>query len=359
MVSQITCNKKHFDSLTGIRGVAACWIVFFHMVPYININDGTWYQSLLNKGYLAVDLFFILSGFVIYTNYANKLTNLASIKFFLIKRLARIYPLHIIVLICYLSLPLAIYFFSTRKIITENFSIESFFANVFLYQTWWTKNALTWNIPAWSISAEWFSYIAFCGFTFIYKKIQNIWFAVFLVFSICLSIAFLCFKMKYTSIGQNISEFGIYRCLFQFVLGNILALILFKHKVEIPVLVNVLFMSIVIFLLFEIYQGGLDYLMAPFAFCCLITVLVTTNWWIVKLFEFKVFMYLGKISYSIYMWHYLIRDYFKIIFLQKNLPFFEVHYVIIYFIFLIIVSDFSYKYFENFFQKKILEHFKN
>lgn len=348
-------NKKlHFDSLTGIRGIAACWVVIFHMKPYFSINENSWYFPLLDKGYLAVDLFFILSGFVIYMNYADKLGNISSIKSFLIKRIARIYPLHFIVLICYLSVPIAIYFFSSQKIISTSFSIKLFIANLFLYQSWNANNPLSWNVPAWSISTEWFSYLAFCGLSFFYKKIaKHIWLAVLLIIIICITIAFLCHNKGYLSIGHQIPEFGIYRCLFEFMLGNLLALILLQDGIKIPILLNLLFFFGCVLLLFDVYKGGLDYFTVPLAFCFFITILVTTNWWIVKILEFKVFVYLGEISYSIYMWHYLIREWFKIFFLRNNMLIFDSIHLSAYFIFLIVLSHYSYKYIEIHARKKL------
>lgn len=348
-------KKQRFDSLTGIRGIAACWVVVFHIRGYLGINHDSWLWSLLEKGYLAVDLFFILSGFVIYLTYGHQF-GFQKMKPFLIKRLARIYPLHIIVLLCSLSLPFAIYFFSSKKIVTNNFSAESFVANVFLYQSWGWSNALSWNVPAWSISAEWFSYLSFCGLAFFYKKLRQktMWLSLILIIAICMLIAFVCKRMEYVSIGQDINHFAIYRCLLQFMLGNLLAVILLREGVKIPKIISVLFIVTAATLFFQVtYRGIADYFVMPLAFCLFIAFLVTSNGWLVKLLECKLFMYLGDISYSIYLWHYFIRDWFKVFFVH-NTASVDFRYLIAYFIVLIVLSDFSYRHFETTLKRKIL-----
>ena len=76
--------------LTSIRGLAAIWVVFFHYNRTFELSQ---------MGYLGVDLFFILSGFIISYVYMDKFSSSElvskNIKRFLALRLARIYPLHI------------------------------------------------------------------------------------------------------------------------------------------------------------------------------------------------------------------------------------------------------------------------
>ena len=78
--------------LTALRGIAAWWVVLFHLrlflVPYLPAGA----MAVLARGNLAVDLFFLLSGFVIHLNYAERVTpDAASVGDFLFRRFARIY----------------------------------------------------------------------------------------------------------------------------------------------------------------------------------------------------------------------------------------------------------------------------
>ena len=89
-------NKSRFSALDGLRGIAALAVVFYHVkFP----NHFTTYPGLFfRNGYMAVDLFFILSGFVIYANYSGKIYNTASALRFIVLRFFRIYPLHLAIL---------------------------------------------------------------------------------------------------------------------------------------------------------------------------------------------------------------------------------------------------------------------
>src|SRR5690349_25057093 len=82
--------------LTGLRGIGAVWVLLFHW---------SWMRygqvPVLDRGYMGVDLFFLLSGFVLTHVYLKTLPlNVRAYRKFLIVRLARIYPLHLFVLLC-------------------------------------------------------------------------------------------------------------------------------------------------------------------------------------------------------------------------------------------------------------------
>src|ERR1700704_1066654 len=108
--------SRDIRSLTSIRGIAAWWIVLFHFREYTPLLDNASTGHVIGHGYLAVDLFFELSGFVIALNYGRffRNLNLAEYLRFLGRRLARIYPLHLLMLLVFLLNPLAIAFFASR-----------------------------------------------------------------------------------------------------------------------------------------------------------------------------------------------------------------------------------------------------
>ena len=90
---------KQIDELTGLRGIAALFILFNHILLIYPDLRQTFIASPLGfLGFMGMDLFFILSGFVIYYNYADKIRqnpNDGIIKF-LIARIARLYPLYLL-----------------------------------------------------------------------------------------------------------------------------------------------------------------------------------------------------------------------------------------------------------------------
>ena len=86
-------SKKHYEILDGLRGVAAILVVAFHILEVFSGGDHT--KQLINHGYLAVDFFFLLSGFVIAHAYDDR-WNTMSLTGFFKRRLIRLHPMIII-----------------------------------------------------------------------------------------------------------------------------------------------------------------------------------------------------------------------------------------------------------------------
>lgn len=159
-------DKTEILTLTSLRGFAAIMVVFYHFRnEFGNTLNIDYYTGYFYKGYMWVDFFFILSGFVISFKYYNNfyLTKCrADVATFLIKRLARIYPLHLTML--FLFLPMEVLKLALQSHAAPAFSINSFPAvltNLLLMQAWHLHHSVTWNHPAWSISAEWAAYLLF------------------------------------------------------------------------------------------------------------------------------------------------------------------------------------------------------
>lgn len=90
---ELSHTKPHYEILDGLRGVAAITVVFFHVFEIFSNGDHT--KQIINHGYLTVDFFFMLSGFVISYAYDNR-WNTMTLKDFLIRRLVRLQPMIII-----------------------------------------------------------------------------------------------------------------------------------------------------------------------------------------------------------------------------------------------------------------------
>jgi peptidoglycan/LPS O-acetylase OafA/YrhL len=105
----------------------------------------------LGHGYLAVSLFFVLSGFVLTYNYADRWSE-TPFRYFLLARFARIYPVYILALL----LQLRFYWGAA--------SLFKSLAVVFMVQSWTVMPSPlpgAWNYPAWTLSIEWFFYLCF------------------------------------------------------------------------------------------------------------------------------------------------------------------------------------------------------
>ena len=89
MTSTYLASKPRYEIIDGLRGVAALIVVAFHL--FETYSKGTDYQ-ILNHGYLAVDFFFILSGFVVGYAYDDRWDRMSLTDFFK-RRLVRLHPL--------------------------------------------------------------------------------------------------------------------------------------------------------------------------------------------------------------------------------------------------------------------------
>ena len=142
-------------ALTGLRGVAALYVVFFHYFSPLSLTNPA--MCLLGHGYLAVDLFFVLSGFVMALNYAGLFSHGirgSAIRVFLSRRVARIYPLYLLSLLGASGLVLTGYL----NIAADSLA-RAFWPNLLMVQNWGNWESI--ETPAWSISTEWFAYMLF------------------------------------------------------------------------------------------------------------------------------------------------------------------------------------------------------
>jgi peptidoglycan/LPS O-acetylase OafA/YrhL len=145
--------------LTGVRGLAALWVVFLHLNGIDNNPVRGLLGNVVDHGYLAVDLFFVLSGFVMSLSYKQLFesgSSLAHYATFLIRRLARIYPLYFVTTV--LITVLAVSGIDHHHISTNGLALLLFF-NLTLVDSWGFAGSL--NGPAWSISTEFGAYLVF------------------------------------------------------------------------------------------------------------------------------------------------------------------------------------------------------
>lgn len=116
--------------------------------------EHTWHFNLF------VDLFFVVSGFVIARQYFGRVGDAASIGRFLWRRLARIYPLHLATLAFYVALACALHFGVARTDNPARYPLSDLPAQFLLLHAF-VGERLTFNFPSWSLSAEMFCYLLF------------------------------------------------------------------------------------------------------------------------------------------------------------------------------------------------------
>lgn len=155
--------------LTALRFFAAFWVVLYSYWPKL---AGPSAPMLVQKGYLGVELFFILSGFILCHVY---LRGFGEGRFtygsFLWNRLARVYPLHLATLAAFAGLGL-VAGLAGIGIDPHILDWPSLPANLTLTHAWGLARTAAFNHPSWSISAEWFAYLSFPLFALAAVRLQ-------------------------------------------------------------------------------------------------------------------------------------------------------------------------------------------
>ncbi len=144
--------------LTALRFMAALWVALYTFWPNLDVG---FLPNLAAKGYLGVELFFVLSGFILSHVYLHAFAEKRfSYRGFLWARIARVYPLHVFTLLGVMALGLAAVAVGL-SIDASILSWKSLPAHLLMLHAWGFAGEAGWNHPSWSISAEWFAYLAF------------------------------------------------------------------------------------------------------------------------------------------------------------------------------------------------------
>lgn len=158
------------DPLTGVRFFLALGVVIFHYQLFWALPVDA--APIFNRARLGVDIFFILSGFILTHVYLTG-DSIPSYRHFIGARFARVYPAHFVILIGVLALTLGASLVGVQ-IDHANFSTFDFLTSLFLVHSWFpTDQKGSWNGPSWSLSAEWFVYLCFPAFAWIAMRLRE------------------------------------------------------------------------------------------------------------------------------------------------------------------------------------------
>lgn len=176
--------------LTTIRAFVALQVVAFHAWScFLPLEQNSWfYHHVINVGYVGVNFFFILSGYILSYVYIGDVKEPAVEKSgFWKSRFARIYPVYVFSFA--LEIPLFVEGVISRHDHLKNafMGTATLFANLLFIQAWFPDLRWRWNNPSWTLSVEAFFYLLFpiLG-VWIWKKARNenlplIIFAVYLI----------------------------------------------------------------------------------------------------------------------------------------------------------------------------------
>ena len=306
--------RADLPALTGIRGVAAWFVVLFHIRTGAETQLSPWLMQILGKGYLAVDLFFMLSGFVLWLNYSHALRarGAAGAPKFIARRVARIWPLHIFILGC--TVALALLFVATGRAAPGHYPWSELPLHIVLAQNWGFTAALTWNDPSWSISCEFAAYLLFPLLVALvdWRKLPSP--ALLLLLALLpVTLHALMSGGGATTLGSDIPRFGLSRALIEFLMGTSLCALWSRWRAA-PAAALLGCLAVLAATAAALLAGLIpETLGVPWAFAALLLA-VALGAGRGNPLAWKPIHYLGEISYATYLVHFLLYILFKLVF---------------------------------------------
>ena len=297
-------SRAFFHALESLRGIAALGVVLVHIAfawtfPFYDFG-------LIRNGYLMVDVFFVLSGFVICHSYGSRIETGQDAARFVWVRFGRLYPLHLTFLFVFLGFEVAKYIGETQyslmahsRAFTSN-NAFSFLSNLLLIQGLGIHDKDTYNLPAWSISTEFYAYIIFAASLLLFKtRVAMVLISGLLIFA---SI----------TLDSGKLDHHIFRCVEGFFVGVItyhcyeawpqryFAKLKHKWHMDSPGIFS--FAGVMIFVAMK-GGSGIDTLILPLVAVLILSIAATPKGRLNTILEVAPLRWVGKVSYSIYMVH--------------------------------------------------------
>ena len=318
VTAAVPTRKGEIKALTGLRGIAALYVVLFHVNGHY-LFPAT-FLPFIRHGYMAVDLFFILSGFVMAMTYAGMFSDGFSVrnfKQFLLLRLARIYPLFALMTLVTAVLVGTV----MTKVSTVPDLPKALIYNFAMIHVWGLSNSIV--PPSWSISTEWLAYLLFPLGIWGALKVPRRWTLAGLAisFAILAMIAYgpqwiakqpLAFRHGPLDIVSSYAVGTSLRCLASFFIG----LVAYRFREHVPSRAAFVLMALTVILL--CFKGSDLFLVGVFA--VLIMALSHDEGPVARWLHTPWIYWLGLVSYALYLIHDLVL---RIVF--RMLPGWGVH----------------------------------
>ena len=311
-VNEISEKSSHFPSLTGIRGIAALWVVLFHIngaVPDSSLLGWIDKSPLAANGFRGVDLFFVLSGFIMMHVHAAdfQVIRRAMILHFALVRVIRIYPVHLVVLLLIFVVVVLVPDYAAwaqrqgLRMNTPTYALMGFWQTAALANRWLMQDYGTWNEPTWSLSVEFVAYASLPLLAYGLNKVQSP--------LACAGVAFgsLATMVLILLAGDNLdggasNHAGVIRAFGGFAAGAAMCRFVAVARVS--------DMQVKIAALAAVGLGAALMLtstfaiLMPFAFAILIPALAYRVGIVDRLLSGRFAMFFGRISFSFYLVHF-------------------------------------------------------
>ena len=318
--------RPELRALTSVRGIAA-WIVVLYHIRFAIDGLPAPVASALGKGYLAVDFFFLLSGFVIWMTYAERLRSggWRALPGFFQRRIARVWPLHAFVLTGAVAFALGMAALGRHD--PQRFPFGELPLHYLMLQNWGFTQRLAWNDPAWSISCEFGAYLLFPLLAWIvdWQRVPSFG-VVAAIIALGLVLHLLMRTAGASTLGWEITRLGLLRCVVEFAIGTAVYALWVRRRARwrLPAVAAGLAAMV---LLGGCCAGWLPETFAVvLGFAALLLAVALTSARAGNPLEARWLHYLGEISYATYLGHFLLWHGFKLVLVDDP---FHVHPLLI------------------------------
>jgi len=292
VAKSLTVNTRHFAVLDALRGISAVMVVLFHFP----IGGMIYRIPCVRYGWMFVDFFFVLSGFVMAHSYGARMRErYVGLREFMFRRLGRIYPMHLVTLATLVGFEV-LHSLKNPGVPTFGEARTGFaiLTNLALLQAFGIHATNTWNGISWSIAAEMWAYLLF-GLAFKFVPRQAVAFM--------LGLGLMCFfaMLKFSAHGLDATyDWGFARGIMGFALG-VGAYSLFQLRV-VPsgTLAEFGAIAATLVAIAFLHDGKTAYFVLP-VFALLVIVFASEKGRFSQWIAIEPLLYVGKISYSLYM----------------------------------------------------------
>lgn len=313
-------QSLYLSTLTPLRGIAALLVVIFHSSLFLGPIVKPETTLFIQNGWLWVDFFFVLSGFIlahVYGTYFQEGVSWLGYKKYLLARFARIYPLHFVTLWVAVLLIAGIKLFAQdiMPFIQVIFDYKTIPASLLLIQSMHLYITPPLNTPSWSLSTEWWVYVLFpllVGPFFRLRTVGKIgaFLAIAALFGLLMYYIVPHWGNRYFAKPGELSpatlnvtaDWGYIRCLAGFLLGMLFYEI-YRHRLGYSLLRSgFAFLAVAIALVVALHAGWHELLVVAL-FPLLILTAAYNNDFVKRALETRPLQRLGDWSFSIYMVH--------------------------------------------------------
>lgn len=297
---------ERFNALEGVRGFFCLVVVLAHF------EAGYHGKAFINAEtlYYLVDIFFVFSGFLMSGLYWSTLRTRTDFIDYMIVRTGRVYPLHLALLLVFIAFEGLRLLLPAQWLDTAPFSGTNdpvaIINHLTLTQSMGVLDRNTWNFPSWSISTEYYAYVVFALLMILVQKSRTL----AAVLMIAGSIAVLAWQ---SDIGfHETIVWGFFRCLAGFMVGVLIYPLYARtrHLKQYPRCMTIVEIAAISVLLgFSLISADPQAsLLSPLVVGFLVWTFCYDAGVISRMFASRVLIYLGTISYSIYLNHVFVQD---------------------------------------------------